>query len=167
MAEVSQKSSKEGSGKIRSNKRSTRIDMTPMVDLAFLLLTFFILTTTFTKSHVMDLTMPDKGQSQPVNDENVLNLVLGENNKVYWFDGLDGEVTETNYSKDGVRKVLLNHKQNEKLIVLIKPMDECKYHNMIDILDEIDITGTKRYAIVDYSADDKAIIDAAKNLAVK
>jgi biopolymer transport protein ExbD len=162
MAEVSQNSGNEKTGKVRSKKMSTKIDMTPMVDLAFLLLTFFILTTSFNKPTIMELVMPDNtGTTQPVNKDNVLNLVLGENNKLFWFEGLGPGVNETDYSKDGVRKILLSHRQNKNLMVLIKPQDNSKYENIVDVLDEMEITAIQRYAIMEYSTDDKAIVNAA------
>jgi len=164
MAEVTQGGGghKKG-GKVRAKKQSTKTDMTPMVDLAFLLLTFFLLTTTFNKPKTMEVNMPDKvddeTQQTKINERDILNLVLAENNKIFWWVGLEPPVSETNYSKDGVRKVVLEHTQaNPKMMVLIKPKDESRYENMVNILDEMDITDTKRYAIVDYSNDDKAII---------
>ena len=91
MAEVSQDSGKKD-GKVRSKKTSTRIDMTPMVDLAFLLLTFFVMTTTLNKPQTMEITMPEKPKEQDkppvVNEKRVLTLVLGGNNKVYWYLGI-------------------------------------------------------------------------------
>lgn len=136
-----------------------------MVDLAFLLLTFFILTTTFNKPKTMEVNMPDKVQDESeqtkINDQDILNLILSENNKIYWYIGLEPPVHETNYSAKGVRKVLLEQNQlNPKLMVLIKPEDSARYENMVDILDEMEITNTKRYAIVDYTDDDKKIITA-------
>jgi hypothetical protein len=102
--------------------------------------------------------MPDDtGQPPPVNENNVLNVVLADDNKVYWWKGLDPDAQQTNYSKDGIRKLLLE-KNHDKLIVLIKPMDNSKYENMIDILDEIAITQVKTYAIVDFTEDDKTRI---------
>lgn len=150
-------------GKVRSKKQSTKTDMTPMVDLAFLLLTFFLLTTTFNKPKTMEVNMPDKvedeSQQTKINEKDILNLVLAENNKIYWWVGLEPPVSETNYSKDGVRQIVLQHtRANPKMMVLIKPKDESRYENMVNILDEMDITDTKRYAIVDYTADDTAII---------
>lgn len=161
MAEINQ-SSQQGQGKIRSKKISTKIDMTPMVDLAFLLLTFFILTSTFNKHQVMDVTMPDTQDPTPptpINENDILNLVLAENNKVYWWIGLEPPATLTNYSRNGVRKVLLEQaKLNPKLMVLIKAKDESKYQNMVDVLDEIEITHMQRFAIVDFKEDDQRII---------
>ena len=161
MAEITQQSAQPGSGgKVRSKKRSTGIDMTPMVDLAFLLLTFFILTTTFNKSRVLPLVMPDRaGTDVPeITADNVLNLVLAHDNKVYWWTGLTPPAEVTDFSKDGVRKVLLERRINPKLMVLIKPRDDSRYANMVDILDEMKITGIERYAIVEFTEEDKDIV---------
>jgi biopolymer transport protein ExbD len=165
MAEISDSGGggKKKGGKVRAKKQSTRVDMTPMVDLAFLLLTFFILTSTFNKSKTMELTMPDKvtkeEEQTKINENDILNLVLGENDKIYYWTGLTPPAEVTNYSKDGVRKLLLDRiRQNPKLMILIKPKDESRYNNMVDILDEMDITQMKRYAIVEFTNDDKTII---------
>jgi biopolymer transport protein ExbD len=154
---------KKGDGKVRAKKQSTKVDMTPMVDLAFLLLTFFILTSTFNKPKTMDVTMPDKVTDEKdqtkINENDILNLVLAEDDKIYWWIGLTPPAEITNYSTAGIRKVLNDHnKANPKLMVLIKPKDESRYNNMVDILDEMDITATKRFAIVDFTDDDKTII---------
>lgn len=166
MAEISQGGGgghKKGGGKVRAKKQSTKIDMTPMVDLAFLLLTFFILTTTFNKPKTMEVNMPDKvdkpEDQTKINEKDILNVVLAEDNKIYYWVGLEPPVSTTNYSKDGVRKILLEHtRANPKMMVLIKPKDESRYENMVNILDEMDITNTQRYAIVEYTPDDTAII---------
>jgi len=165
MAEISQGGGgghKKG-GKVRAKKQSTKIDMTPMVDLAFLLLTFFILTTTFNKPKTMEVVMPDKVQDEKdqtkINEKDILNLILSENDKIYWYIGLTPPVNETNYSAKGVRQVLLEQtRANPKMMVLIKPEDESRYENMVNILDEMDITNIQRYAIVEYTPDDKTII---------
>jgi biopolymer transport protein ExbD len=161
MADLSQQTSpKNGETKVRVKKQSTRIDMTPMVDLAFLLLTFFILTSTFNHHKIMQVDMPEKvenpDQLQPVSEEHILNLVLAENNKIFWWMGLTPPAEMTSYSSDGVRRILLEkNRADAKLVVLIKPKDDCKYENMVDILDEIQITNTKRFAIVDFTDEDK------------
>lgn len=166
MAEIQQGGGgghKKKGGKVRAKKQSTKIDMTPMVDLAFLLLTFFILTTTFNKPKTMEVNMPDKVKDEKeqtkVNEKEILNLILSENDKIYWYIGLTPPVNETDYSKNGIRKVLLEQaRANPKMMVLIKPKDESRYENMVNILDEMDITNMKRFAIVDYTDDDKTII---------
>jgi biopolymer transport protein ExbD len=154
---------KKKGGKVRAKKSSTKIDMTPMVDLAFLLLTFFILTTTFNKPKTMEVNMPDKvdkpEEQTKVNEKDILNIVLSEGNKIQWWIGLTPPVTTTGYGKNGIRKVLLEqNRANPKLMILIKPEDKSKYENMVDILDEMDITASKRFAIVDFTPDDKTII---------
>ncbi len=151
-------------GKVRVKKSSTRIDMTPMVDLAFLLLTFFILTTTLNKPQTMELTMPEKekeGDKPPeVNEKKVVTLILGANDKVYWYVGItDPEIKVTNFSKDGIRKVLLQkNTEIPGMIILIKPSKESRYGNVVDILDEMNITNMKRFAMVKITSVDEELV---------
>jgi len=164
MSEISQEGGGGGKkgGKIRSKKTSTRIDMTPMVDLAFLLLTFFVMTTTLNKPQTMEITMPEENDEKPpqVNERHVLTLVMGKDDKIFWYIGItDPEVKVTNFSNTGIRKLLLEKKRDiPKLIILIKSLDESKYKNMVDILDEMNITSIQRYAIVDVTPVDKELI---------
>jgi biopolymer transport protein ExbD len=164
--EQRQKGGEKGGIVKKGKKMSTRIDMTPMVDLAALLLTFFILATTFIKPQVMQLVLPEKNQedtNQPkVNEKNVLNIVLGADNKLYWYIGFTlAQVQETNYTDTGLRKVLQEQsKLNDKLVVLVKPQDESTYENLVDTLDELTINSIARYALVDFAPEDKALIDA-------
>ena len=161
MAEVNSGGGKKEKG--RSKKVSTKIDMTPMVDLAFLLITFFMLTTTFSKPQTMEVNMPDKTdtqEKQPLKESKALTIILGEDDKVYWYTGLTNPKVEvTDYSADGIRKVLLyKNKQIKDLVVLIKAKDVSKYKNIVDILDEMHIANIKRYAIVDFTSADAELI---------
>ena len=89
--------------------------------------------------------------------DNALTIVLADNNKLYWWAGLDPSAELTNYSKDGVRKILFEKSRaNPKLMVLIKPMDKSRYENVVDILDEMAITGIERFAIVEITDEDEA-----------
>jgi biopolymer transport protein ExbD len=109
-------------GKRRAKKLSTHIDMTPMVDLACLMLTFFMLTTAFAKPKIMEIVMPDKTppKEKPpeVTASRVVNFILDENNKVYWYNGMIKDpknlpvLNSTDYSKDGIRKILLDRNKN-------------------------------------------------------
>lgn len=151
-------------GKVRVKKSSTKIDMTPMVDLAFLLLTFFILTTTLNKPQTMELVLPEKekeGDKPPeVNEKKVVTLVLGANDKVYWYVGItDPEIKVTDFSKEGIRKVLIQ-KNNEipGMIILVKPGKDSRYKNMVDILDEMNITNIQRRALVKITKADEDLI---------
>lgn len=153
--------SNSGSGK---RKRSTpRIDMTPMVDLAFLLLTFFVMTTTLNKGYALDILQPapdPTGKHRDVKAEQVLNLVIGENNEVYWYIGTPGsETSRTDFSSSGLRKVLLAKKREIKdLYVFIKASDQSRYQNTVDILDEVTIAQIPHYAMVNLDAEDKLLI---------
>ena len=170
MSEITQQTGQPKDGKVRAKKNSTRIDMTPMVDLAFLLLTFFMLTTTFTKPQTMEITMPEKPKEDTelplVNEKKVLTLILDENDQIYWFVGItDPTVTKTNYAPDGVRKVLeQQNAQIDGMVVLIKPTETSKYKNMVDVLDEMEITNIGRFALVDITPEDLALIHQSFNL---
>jgi biopolymer transport protein ExbD len=173
MAEIQPKGGGGGKGgKQRAKKASTKVDMTPMVDLGFLLLTFFILTTTFAKPQTMEINMPVKPateeQQTPLKASNALTLLLGENDKIYWYAGLPDAPTApgvqiTDYSAGGLRKILLDRtRTNPKLVVLIKPMEEARYKNLVDVLDEMNITDTGKYAIVDVDPRDEELVKKAK-----
>src|SRR5580698_2375150 len=90
-------------GGIRSKKVSTRVDLTPMVDLAFLLITFFILTTTLNKPRAMELTMPKTDSSKvEIGDCQVLNILLDTLDRIWYYEGLQLEdLRPTTLSSDG------------------------------------------------------------------
>jgi len=147
-------------GKVRSKKSSTRVDLTAMVDLAFLLITFFMLTTTLLKPKAMQLTMPDKDEKNdqmPVPATRTMTVLLGANDKVEWFLGVPGDQTPVtdNFGPDGLRKALIENSDKVKkshggqdMIVLIKPSDHSNYNDLVAALDELNITGIERHAIV-------------------
>jgi len=164
MAEITQSSGSGKRSKVRRTRTSTRIDMTPMVDLAFLLLTFFVMTTTLSKGFVAIVDMPEKeseiNKPMPIPEKRALTLILGEKNKIYWYQGVtDPKVEVTDFSNDGIRKVLADKKQEIKnMFVLIKATNHSKYQNMIDIIDELSIASIKNYAIVDMTPTDHDLI---------
>jgi len=157
-------------GKVRSKKQNSKVDLTAMVDLAFLLITFFMLTTTLSKPQSMSLGLPDKNEDDKKNldikvDENrTVTLLLGADNKLTFYMGLletpIGGPKDLEYGKDGVRKELLKRKEevlaystakgkpDQGMIVIIKPSKKSNYKNVIDILDEMAITGVPTYTIV-------------------
>ena|ERR1700761_6228879 len=155
---------KKGGGKVRSKKQSTRVDLTAMVDLAFLLITFFIFTTTLQKPKAMDLTMPDKDEHDdtrlPVPESRTMTVLLGTKNKVEWYIGLPTKPltapTVEGFGKNGIRKTLLEQGEQIKqksggkeMIVLIKPSDKSTYADMVSIMDELNIVGNQQRAIVE------------------
>jgi biopolymer transport protein ExbD len=165
-------------GKVRSKKGNSRVDLTAMVDLAFLLITFFMLTTSLSKPQSMNLGMPDKEKKDEpeeemlVADNRSMNILLGENNEVQWYMGqfaspLDGP-TQVTYGKEGIRneiqsrskKVLAETGDPKKgLIVLIKPSKKSTYRNLVDILDEMAICKVPTYAIVDITPEEVALLE--------
>ncbi len=116
MAEVNtdQGGGKEKGGKhskVRAKKASTHIDMTPMVDLAFLLLTFFMLTTTFSKPKTVEINMPLK-DGEPTKVNNAITVLLSDKDRVFWYFGEfkpgETQLNKTDFSDKGIRKVLLD-----------------------------------------------------------
>lgn len=164
MAQIEEKQSNDG-GKVRAKKASTKVDMTPLADLGFLLITFFMFTTTFSKPNVMGLNMPPKPKEDIVKPtppeiklENSLTFILGKDDKLYWHQqdqqGLNAQtLNETDYSRDGIRATIVSAKQRSsdltKFTIIIKPTDDATYENLVNTLDEMEITESSRYGIVD------------------
>lgn len=175
MAELNTAEPKKGNGKVRSKKQDPHVDLTAMVDLAFLLITFFILTTTLSKPQSMNLAMPDKfdpeAEETKVADNRTVTLLLGSDDKLVWYLGqfiepFEGPEVQT-YGKNGIRNLLLEKKQRvlaatqdetKGLIVIIKPSDKSNYRNLVDILDEMIITNINTYAIVDISPEEVELL---------
>lgn len=153
MAELDTSSGGGKGGKVRSKKQSTRVDLTAMVDLAFLLITFFMLTTSLSKPLAMDIAKPDKDEKNKENKlelraSQTMTILLGKNNKVAWYMGEAGKSAPTIEGYVDVRKSLLENKDKVKktmgkdIIVIIKPTDGSTYKNFVDIMDELNITKT-------------------------
>jgi biopolymer transport protein ExbD len=160
-------------------KLSTKVDLTPMVDLGFLLITFFMVTTAWTKPHATDLKMPAKGDSSNLGENAVLTILLGNNNKAFYYTGsLDESLKEnscgiTGYSlQDGIGEII-RHKQShmdehykggrKEMMVLIKPSADASYENIVQLLDEMLINKVGRYAIIDLNDEEKKLLKQ-KNL---
>ncbi|MBB3185895.1 ExbD/TolR family protein [Microbacter margulisiae] len=117
MAEIIQEEKRQKGGKKRPRRGVARVDMTPMVDLMALLLTFFMLTTAFNKPKIMVITMPEKDNKphdQPkIDAKRTLNILLGDSDRVYYYMGIADPnkplptLIKTNFSKDGLRRLLL------------------------------------------------------------
>jgi biopolymer transport protein ExbD len=124
MAEIIQEEKQKGSKK-KPKKFSTHIDMTPMVDLMCLLITFFMLTTAFSKPKAMEITMPEKKndpnvKAPEISADRTLNILVSGNDQLFYYFGVADpkkppvpQLIKTNYSKDGIRKVLL---QRNKIV---------------------------------------------------
>lgn len=173
---------KKGSGKVRSKKQNSKVDLTAMVDLAFLLITFFMLTTSLSKPQSMDLGLPDKEDDPTkkeadikVDQRRTMTIILGDNDKIKWFHGLQatpepgGAPADATYGPEGIRKEILKRVKSipevtgdpkKGMIVIIKPTKKSTYRNLVDILDEMAICAVPTYAIVnDFSPEEKALAD--------
>ena len=156
--------------KVRSKKQNSKVDLTAMVDLAFLLITFFMLTTSLSKPQSMDLGMPKdvpSAEQIKIADARTLTVLLGPDNKLIAYMGQFGSPIEApsdfSYGKNGIRKKIQEKiisvpitmgKPDLGLIVLIKASKKSNYKNLVDILDEMAISKVKTYAIVDITKEE-------------
>ena len=161
----------------KNGKRKTkdpRIDLTPMVDLGFLLITFFIYTTTIAKPRTMELQMPYylPGNQPPTlyPDESTITLIPTHNHKIIYYCGAlydSTQLHESNFSATGIRTVLLQ-KSNavkhlptsfsadaHKLHIVVKPAQDCTYQDLVSTMDETNISGAPYTAIADISKEEK------------
>jgi biopolymer transport protein ExbD len=147
---------------IRKRSRSY-VDMTAMVDVAFLLLTFFVLSAVISKDYVLDFFPPPKdGGIVDQREELVLSVILDKNNKVYYYTGVtDPEVHSSWMGSSVFRTALQQHiHSDEKASVLIKARDSIKYGMLIDMFDELLITGANRHALAPFTEADSLLIYA-------
>jgi len=175
---------KKGPGVKKAKKLSTRVDMTPMVDLGFLLITFFIFTTTMSTPSMMKLYMP-KDEKDPkdlteVKESGALTIMLGKGNGIYYYEGQikpDGSNFQSTTYHD-IRDVIIKKKQDvmkmgrslgypkdtldKDFVVVIKPNKESTYKNAVDILDEMTINQVHRFALVDITDVENMLIKATE-----
>lgn len=159
------------------NKSGSRIDMTPMVDLGFLLITFFIFTSTMSTPAAMDLAMPKDGDPTPSAASGAFTILVGNNGAVAYYEGQPeagrGNIHQASlkvlrdalikkkkevvaaYTPDAVceanakaGKTTMENCHQQKLMVLIKPGAEADYKTVIALLDEMTINQIARYALV-------------------
>jgi len=158
-------------GKKHSNLKSgVRIDMTPMVDVIMLLLTFFMLTTTLSLPQAMNINLP-KGEKEdvvPVNMGNVLYIRVSESGNVFFSKGLENG-TEAAPEKVNIlnmsNKLEQLSKANEDLLLLLKFDRNAKYKSMVDVLDEVNnsiVKKNRRFTIMKMEESDKEILRKAE-----
>ncbi len=180
---------KKGPGVKKGKKLSTRIDLTPMVDLGFLLITFFMFTTTLAKPKTMEINMPYKDPLMKEEEKNkikksvALTVLLSKNHRVYYYEGIgddpnvapDLKITSFN-GKKGIREQIIAKKKmvddmkrsgalgpKDETTVLIKPDTTSTYSDLVNILDEMNINDIKVYAIIDISDIEQGFIKATED----
>jgi len=162
MAELNLSSGKSGGR--QTSKLPVRVDLTALVDLAFLLITFFMLTTTLARSRAMQLVMPDKSVTGglPVAASGTMTICLGKGQAMWYLGMADNPIIApkvTAYGNDLNKTILEIRKQvkatsGRDMMVIVKPSVHSVYNNLVSTIDELNITQTDRYAIVDIAAKD-------------
>ena len=193
MAELDTSSSgghKKGPGVKKGKKLSTRIDLTPMVDLGFLLITFFMFTTTLAKPKTMEINMPykdplDLTPPNKIKNSVALTVLLSKNHRVYYYEGIGDDPNKTPdvkltsfKQKDGIRDEIIKKGKEvagmkssgaltvkDEMTVLIKPDSTSTYADLVNMLDEMNINDVKVYAIVDISDVELGFIKATEDAA--
>lgn len=160
----------------RRQRMSAKVDFTAMVDLGFLLITFFMLTTSLSKPNIMPIVMPEsEGDAQVANKAStVITLLLGGDDKIYYYEGLENaRLDSTHYAANGLRRVLLDKKDRVNALfgeeelpdpkntntvkryspttVLIKALPQSRYKNVVDVFDEMKICAIAHYMLMPVS----------------
>jgi biopolymer transport protein ExbD len=173
--------------KVRSKKLSTRVDLTAMVSVSFLLIIFFMVAAELGKPKIMDLSLPQRYCDEEWKgviscgagtSHRIITVLLDENDKIITYSGLlfdpIGNPKKVNYGKNGIRKELL--KKNSEIlensakygrpkngaIVIIKPSKKSNFKNLVDILDEMAIAKIDTYAIVNEFSPEETKLLASK-----
>jgi biopolymer transport protein ExbD len=151
----------------REKKQDIDMDMNPMVDLAFLLLTFFMLTTTLTRPYAMELVMPAETDQQeqealPVRESRVLTLVPESDGTTYYYQGITAAILKP-FPKDAdsQKRLLRQWQQNiPDLMVFVKPHPESPFELTVEVLDLLNQSQLRRYAFDNYGDAEKSMFEA-------
>lgn len=147
--------------KISFKKKDTSVDLTPMVDLGFLLITFFVFTTTMSTPTVMNVDMPFDNTTitNPVCNSCALTVLLCNDDVIKYYEGdfTTAQIQTTNY--DGIREVIRKKKElvkqvrgtTDEFVLIIKPGEKSSFKNFVDITDEVTINQVKRYYLDEVS----------------
>ena len=170
MAEInsSQSNKSKSSFSKSSNRRSTRVDLTPMVDLGFLLITFFVFTTSMTQPKAMNLIETKDGKPVIVKESGTLTIILGTNHKIFYYYGILNEdisptIMETDFKT--IRSVIVKMKKQSSLtdlMFIIKAQNKSTFGDSINILDEMTICDIKdgHHAEVDITDKESELINS-------
>ncbi len=170
-------------GGTKMKKKSTRVDLTPMVDVAFLLIFFFMITTTLQRQTTMKLFLPhdvkNVQEQNKVKESQALTIIMTKDDNLYYYYGIgqdaakdpQNKVFSTTYDlKGGIGKVIAekwtsviqNSGGQDSMVVIIKPTEDATYGNVVSILDDMNIYDVKKYALVPTSHNDIDIVNAKR-----
>lgn len=146
-------------GKRKRRRVGVRMDMTPMVDVAFLLLTFFMLTTVFSRPLALEINLPESDAPVEIAESNLLVVRAAKDGGLYWSVGR-GEASLT--TLEDLHDVLVEHSEaNPRLVTLVKVDREGDYATAVDLLDELQLAGVSRFSLAPMLPEDLAAIEAA------
>jgi len=167
MADIELRSSRSG-----RRMASPRIDLTPMVDLGFLLLTFFMMTTTLSKPRAMDIQMPYTPSETHTEfyASSAITLIPARDHRIYYYEGAyDPSVTLNEIHTERALRALLQQKQQalmkraeadeRDLQVLIKPHVSGTVADIVALFDEMNILKVKYVAMVDIYPGEEQLVD--------
>ena len=159
MADFSPPRQKRGKGFHKNKKLSTRVDLTPMVDLGFLLITFFIFTTSMSDPKTLKLILPDDKTRIPnkIEDEAVLQLVLGKEDEIFYYYGDDLQNLHPTFYGRRLRDIIIEKRKTveqrfgspKEFMLIIKPTSESTIKNFVSVLDEVLINEVAKYVITE------------------
>ncbi len=164
MAEII--NNKAAKGKHQRKVLSTRVDLTPMVDLGFLLITFFIITTTMREHHALRLDLPVDGPPTAAAKSKTVTLILKDQNNVDYYNGDEvNKIATVSFKDNGLRKMLMNKKRavqqfwgtDSGTTVIIKPTSLSTYNNVVAALNEMPINDIRKYVLTDLTAEEKKL----------
>lgn len=166
MAETPQNTSGRRHAKKPGRRRKKRpgVDMTAMVDVAFLLLTFFVLTAMFGEAKRLDMVMPPNDAHEPIKilEDKFLTVLIDREDHLHYFEGSqDPDVHSTNFGSEGLRTVLLAHQSRYDPIVIIKPHKAASYGKLVAVLDELAIVKAPKFVMQDFSPVDSLLLATA------
>lgn len=155
------KQHKKGKKHKKKGRVAIRIDMTPMVDVAFLLLTFFMLTTVFSKPQTMEINLPpDQETKIDVAESNLMTILVDADGNLFWNMGVEPPKAMT--FKELRPLLLARNKENPKLVTLLKVDRDGKYTMMVDLMDELNLANIQRFTLAPMLPTDKDLIKKAK-----
>jgi biopolymer transport protein ExbD len=155
------RSAARGGKKHRAKKRmSVRLDMTPMVDVVMLLITFFMLTTVFNTPQTMEINLPpDEDATVEVAESNLLTLRVDKAGRIYWNMGVE-KPQQVEFAR--LRPLLVERlAANPKLITLVKVDRESAYKTMVDVMDELNLASITRFSLAPFRDFDRELLAAA------
>ncbi len=153
------------------NKKNTRVDLTPMVDLGFLLITFFVFTTQLSLPTTLHLNMPNDKTvpADMVCSSCVLTVILQADNAIVYYEGMPESnpvIGNTSFSNNGIRNIILQKKRQvqhlkgtaDDFVLIVKSADASTFQNFVDMADEVAINNIKHYYLDEMNAADRALL---------